>query len=213
MSTAGRRGSRLTRRVISTSMLPVFLARGPSTSDAPAQHPDIAHTMRGSQETGPAMTNSTKTATRELAPFGELLVRLRAAAGLTQEQLAAQAGLSTAAITALESGKRRAPRFTTVELLATALGLDAQHRQELVRAARDPNRATARDPRRPSWRTVAEPTPLLGRVHELDLIVHSPPTASRWLTSLPSATPTWYPARSRERSVCWTSAGAPQWSA
>ncbi len=119
------------------------------------------------------MTNSTKTATRELAPFGELLVRLRAAAGLTQEQLAAQAGLSTAAITALESGKRRAPRFTTVELLATALGLDAQHRQELVRAARDPNRATARDPRRPSWRTVAEPTPLVGRVHELDLIVHS----------------------------------------
>ena len=110
------------------------------------------------------MTNSTK-ATQELAPFGELLVRLRAAAGLTQEQLAAQAGLSTAAITALESGKRRAPRFTTVELLATALGLDAQHRQELVRAARDPNRATARDPLRPSWRTVAEPTPLVGRVH------------------------------------------------
>ena len=56
------------------------------------------------------MTNSTKTATRELAPFGELLVRLRTAAGLTQEQLAAQAGLSTAAITALESAIKADPK-------------------------------------------------------------------------------------------------------
>ncbi len=116
------------------------------------------------------MTNTTRTATREPAPFGALLLRLRASAGLTQEQLAARAGLSTAAITSLESGKRRAPRFTTVEMLATALGLDAQHRQELVAAARD---TTNRAPGRPSWRSVAEPTPLVGRVHELELIVHS----------------------------------------
>ena len=60
------------------------------------------------------MPNTTPSAIQELAPFGELLARLRAPAGLTQEQLAARAGLSNAAITALESGKLRALRFTTV---------------------------------------------------------------------------------------------------
>src|SRR5258707_2884952 len=89
--------------------------------------------------TGPAMENSANTvhaAKLERAPFGALLLRLRAAAGLTQEQLAARAGLSPNAISALESGKRRSPRFTTVELLAAALALDGQQRNELVAAAR-----------------------------------------------------------------------------
>ena len=76
------------------------------------------------------------TAKQEPVPFGALLLRLRAAAGLTQEQLAERAGLSPAAISALESGKRRTPRFATVELLAAALALDAQDRHELVAAAR-----------------------------------------------------------------------------
>ena len=120
------------------------------------------------------MANTTNTVTQEPAPFGALLVRLRSAAGLTQEQLAARAGLSPAAIAALESGKRRTPRFTTVELLAAALGLDAQHRQELVAASRSvESGAAAPDPRRLSRWSVAEPTPLVGRVHELDLIVRS----------------------------------------
>jgi transcriptional regulator with XRE-family HTH domain len=43
---------------------------------------------------------------------------------MTQEQLAARAGLSPDAIAALERGKRHTPRATTVELLITALGLD-----------------------------------------------------------------------------------------
>jgi transcriptional regulator with XRE-family HTH domain len=138
--------------------------------------------------------NTLRTAKQEPAPFGALLLRMRAAAGLTQEQLAARAGLSPAAITALESGKRRSPRFTTVELLAAALELDARHRRELVAAARstagelttaadgwaaaEGSRAhdkdgPVRDPRRLAWWSVAEPTPLVGRVHELDLIVGS----------------------------------------
>jgi transcriptional regulator with XRE-family HTH domain len=117
--------------------------------------------------------NTTNTAKQEPVPFGALLLRLRAAAGLTQEQLAARAGLSPAAITALESGKRRTPRFTTVELLATALGLDAQQRQELVAASRSVESGAAPHPRRLSRWSVAEPTPLVGRVHELDLIVRS----------------------------------------
>src|SRR5579864_2880278 len=111
------------------------------------------------------------TAKQELAPFGALLLRLRAAAGLTQEQLADRAGLSPSAISALESGKRRTPRFTTVELLAAALALDAQQRRELVAAARDGG--ADRDPHRHTWRSAADPAPLVGRVHELDLIVRS----------------------------------------
>ena len=82
------------------------------------------------------MENSANSAKQEPAPFGALLLRLRAAAGLTQEQLAARAGLSSNAISALESGKRRTPRFATVELLAAALALDGQQRNELVAAAR-----------------------------------------------------------------------------
>ncbi len=80
--------------------------------------------------------NTVHAAKLERAPFGALLLRLRDAAGLTQEQLAARAGLSPNAISALESGKRRAPRFATVELLAAALALDGQQRRELVAAAR-----------------------------------------------------------------------------
>lgn len=127
------------------------------------------------------MQNTANRAKRKPAPFGVLLLRLRAAAGLTQEQLAARAGLSPNAIAALESGKRRTPRLTTVELLAAALGLDAQERAQFAAAARESGEApksysaaagtgdgTARDPRHQSWRSVPELTPLVDRVHELD---------------------------------------------
>jgi transcriptional regulator with XRE-family HTH domain len=61
--------------------------------------------------------------TRATTAFGTLLRRYRLAAGLSQEALAERAGLSAAAISALESGRRTAPRPDTVTLLATALGL------------------------------------------------------------------------------------------
>jgi predicted ATPase/DNA-binding CsgD family transcriptional regulator/DNA-binding XRE family transcriptional regulator len=136
------------------------------------------------------MENTANMAKQEPMQFGALLLRLRAAVGLTQEQLAARAGLSSNAISALESGKRRTPRFATVELLAAALALDGQQRNELMAAARstaggvvatgaaptvsgaEPGTGgrsdAARDPRRQFWRSVAEPTPLVDRVHELD---------------------------------------------
>ena len=110
--------------------------------------------------------NTVHTAKLERAPFGALLLRLRAAAGLTQEQLALRAGLSPDAISALESGKRRTPRFGTVELLAAALALNGQQRNELVAAARAPHRQSC-------WTLAAAPTPLVGRVQELDTIVQS----------------------------------------
>ena len=58
------------------------------------------------------------------AGFGAALKRLRRAAGLSQEALAERAGISTQAISALESGLRKSPYPKTVAMLAAALGLD-----------------------------------------------------------------------------------------
>ena len=55
--------------------------------------------------------------------FGTRLRRLREAAALTQEELAARAGLSAKAVGALERGERRHPHPPTVRALAAALGL------------------------------------------------------------------------------------------
>ena len=56
-------------------------------------------------------------------PFGARLRRLREAAGLTQEELAARAGLSRNAVGALERGIRKRPYPHTARSLAHALGL------------------------------------------------------------------------------------------
>lgn len=55
--------------------------------------------------------------------FGELLRRLRADAGLTQEELAESAGLSARAISDLERGVNPTARRDTTRLLAEAFGL------------------------------------------------------------------------------------------
>ncbi len=68
--------------------------------------------------------------------FGTLLRRYRLAAGLTQEELAERAGLSFVSVGALERGDRQAPRFSTVNLLADALGLAPEERTGLRAAAR-----------------------------------------------------------------------------
>jgi tetratricopeptide (TPR) repeat protein/transcriptional regulator with XRE-family HTH domain len=64
-------------------------------------------------------------------PFGTALRRLRECAGLTQEQLAGAARLSTNAISALERGDRRHPYPHTVRALAVALKLSAEERAAL----------------------------------------------------------------------------------
>jgi transcriptional regulator with XRE-family HTH domain len=69
-------------------------------------------------------------------PFAELLTNHRGGASLTQEELAARAGLSVSAISLLERGARTAPRARTVARLADALNLDAADRQEFASAAR-----------------------------------------------------------------------------
>ena len=51
------------------------------------------------------------------------LLQLRLGARLTQEELAAQTGLSVRSVRNLELGRVRTPRVDTVRLLGTALGL------------------------------------------------------------------------------------------
>jgi transcriptional regulator with XRE-family HTH domain len=58
---------------------------------------------------------------RRDSTFGDLLRRLRTEAGLTQEELAERAGLSTRGISDLERGVNRWPFRATVEALIGAL--------------------------------------------------------------------------------------------
>lgn len=67
--------------------------------------------------------------------FSALLRRLRRAAGMTQEALAERAGVGVRTIRGLETGERADPRVTTVRLLADALGLSPEEREELLAAA------------------------------------------------------------------------------
>ncbi len=74
----------------------------------------------------------------EPTTFGALLKRYRMAAGLTQEALAERASLSTRAVSDLERGLSRAPRYDTLDLLARAMNLEAEPQAALFAAARPP---------------------------------------------------------------------------
>jgi len=67
--------------------------------------------------------------------FGGLLRRLRAEAGLTQEELAETARLSARSVSDLERGINRTARKETARLLADALGLTGPARAEFEAAA------------------------------------------------------------------------------
>ena len=67
--------------------------------------------------------------------FGVYLRSLRNAAGLSQEELAEQAGLTVSGVSALERGVRRRPFPHTVRALATALALSDDDRDRLIAAA------------------------------------------------------------------------------
>jgi tetratricopeptide (TPR) repeat protein/transcriptional regulator with XRE-family HTH domain len=91
--------------------------------------------------------------------------------GLTQEELAERAGLSTRAISALEQGANQAPRTDTLALLADALALDVEERAAFETAARRPRRAVSglHTAQLGSAGTVGE-LPLVGRTSELALV-------------------------------------------
>jgi predicted ATPase/transcriptional regulator with XRE-family HTH domain len=99
--------------------------------------------------------------------FGPLLRRYRIAAGLTQEELAARAGLSARAISDLERGRKRTPRRETVSLLTAALALPPRKRALLEAAARpmmEP--ASAGEPPAPPHNLPTPLAPLIGRERE-----------------------------------------------
>jgi transcriptional regulator with XRE-family HTH domain len=72
----------------------------------------------------------------EQTQFGTLLKRYRTAAGLTQEALAARAQLSARAISDLERGINRVPRYDTLELLIAALNVTTTQRALLFSTIR-----------------------------------------------------------------------------
>jgi predicted ATPase/DNA-binding XRE family transcriptional regulator len=100
--------------------------------------------------------------------FGTRLRRLREAAALTQEELAARAGLSAKAIGALERGERRRPHPPTIRALATALGLTQAEQAALAGAGpRATEVATA------LWESVVPPSwlrTLVGREADLTAV-------------------------------------------
>lgn len=97
--------------------------------------------------------------------FGQALRQHRQAAGLSQEALAARAGLSSQAIGALERGERKYPYSATVLALAAALELpEAVQADLLAIAVRRRSAAPRPSGAFPSAAPIPIPlTPLLGR--------------------------------------------------
>lgn len=107
--------------------------------------------------------------------FGEQLRRYREAAGFSQEELAERAGLTPKGISALERGERRRPYPQTVRALAAGLGLNDSERSTLVssipsRSQPEPSAIEAASLVYPDVALPAEPTSLLGREQELEII-------------------------------------------
>lgn len=69
--------------------------------------------------------------------FGKSLRRYRWVAGLTQEELARQSGLSVRAVSDIERGHTSRPYARTIRLLADALNLDEPARAQLMSAVHD----------------------------------------------------------------------------
>jgi predicted ATPase/DNA-binding XRE family transcriptional regulator len=99
--------------------------------------------------------------------FGTLLKRYRQAAGLSQEALAARAGVSARAISDLERGINRTPRYATLALVSGALKLSVQQQMVLQAAARPEAAASEEAMQRSSLRDFPlASTALIGRERE-----------------------------------------------
>jgi predicted ATPase/transcriptional regulator with XRE-family HTH domain len=108
--------------------------------------------------------------------FGAVLRRLRERAGLSQQELAERAGLTSHAVSALERGTRTRPYPHTVRSLADALHVSDAEREALIAAVpsrrrrQDPDAASTaatgdRLPRPPGL--VMPPTALYGRERDI----------------------------------------------
>jgi predicted ATPase/transcriptional regulator with XRE-family HTH domain len=106
--------------------------------------------------------------TGEGLTFGDAVRRHRIAAGLTQEELAERAGLTSQAVSLLERGERQRPHRHTVQALADALPLPPEDRSRFVALAR---RASGRRGGVLPSGLSLPPTPLVGREAEVEAIV------------------------------------------
>jgi predicted ATPase/DNA-binding XRE family transcriptional regulator len=105
--------------------------------------------------------------TDEHLGFGDLLRQLRNAAGLTQEDLAERAGLSSDTISLLERGEHRRPHRYTMQSLAEALGLSQRNRVRFETAARMPTVRAGAPGARPANLSL-QLTPFIGREREVE---------------------------------------------
>lgn len=104
--------------------------------------------------------------------FGARLRTLREEAGLSQEDLAERAGLSSHAVSALERGTRTRPYPHTVRALADALGLEGQDRAGLISSVPARGRtARATADVRTGPGIPVPPTRLIGRDDDLRRVV------------------------------------------
>lgn len=105
--------------------------------------------------------------------FGARLRRLREGAALSQEELAERAGLTAAAVSALERGARKRPFPHTLQSLADALRLTDEERRALFASvpARTGTAVRAREQHNEAQERPAPPpaplTSLVGRAREL----------------------------------------------
>jgi predicted ATPase/transcriptional regulator with XRE-family HTH domain len=109
--------------------------------------------------------------------FGALLRRCRQEAGLSQEELAERAGMSSRAIGALERGDRQRPYPATVRRLADALGLAGEARVALL--ANVPPRGPAGPARERQAEATAEGVPSGTRPAEADTAETAPTSPDR----------------------------------
>ncbi len=96
--------------------------------------------------------------------FGELLRQHRAAAGLTQEELAERAGLSVRGLRYLERGMHR-PYRDTVQRLLEVLALSPEGHRQLAEAARP--RGVSVSPGESHGGLPVPPSPLIGRERDV----------------------------------------------
>jgi len=99
--------------------------------------------------------------------LGAALKDLRAAAGLTQEELAERAGISARTVSDLERGLRAVVHHDTAQRIASALGLDDDRRRRFVALAR--GRLSSPESLGRGALPLA-PTPLVGRSRELEFL-------------------------------------------
>ena len=116
-----------------------------------------------------ALVGTRTMATGPPSSFGDVLRRVRIAAGLTQEALAERAGLSVRGISDLERGVNRTPRKDTIALLAEALQPGGDDRAAFAAAAggRGPRAAPPSAERRPPANLPTPLTPLIGRAADV----------------------------------------------